>query len=291
MVDERESSFGPRSSGGATRAALATKATGDGEEDMASSAAAAVISPSSGGGGGGGVKSLDVRDNFTLQEERAEVVGVRQSGGDVDDRGEEGEGREGGEEVNGVALTGDGGGEGGMNGVVREENEAAAAAGFLRGAGGTPAMVPVGKAVVVKAKVQHPSLSPSPPRAKTSSYDSRDEEEDGVGDDVDDDYYGDDEDYDDGDVDNHGYDDCDGHDDNHHHGYDDVPEEQQQQPVKQIVRVPVRLFAVLHRRLEKSRSYLASPYRLEVGGWVCGVCCCFCSSCIFCFRIVFFCVA
>ncbi|CAN0249648.1 unnamed protein product, partial [Hapterophycus canaliculatus] len=37
------------------------------------------------------------------------------------------------------------------------------------------------------------------------------------------------------------------------------------QPVKQI-RTPVRLFAVLHRRLEISRSYLASPYRLEVFG-------------------------
>lgn len=36
-------------------------------------------------------------------------------------------------------------------------------------------------------------------------------------------------------------------------------------PMKPI-RMPARLFAVLHRRLEKSRNYLASPYRMEVFG-------------------------
>eukprot|EP00752_Nemacystus_decipiens_P010349 g9219.t1 len=39
----------------------------------------------------------------------------------------------------------------------------------------------------------------------------------------------------------------------------------QPQPMKQI-RTPVRLFAVLHRRLETNRHFLASPYRLEVFG-------------------------
>ncbi|CAM9632743.1 unnamed protein product [Ectocarpus sp. 12 AP-2014] len=37
------------------------------------------------------------------------------------------------------------------------------------------------------------------------------------------------------------------------------------QPIKQI-RTPVRLFAVLHRRLETSKNFLTSPYRLEVFG-------------------------
>ncbi|CAN0419084.1 unnamed protein product, partial [Ectocarpus sp. 8 AP-2014] len=37
------------------------------------------------------------------------------------------------------------------------------------------------------------------------------------------------------------------------------------QSIKQI-RTPVRLFAVLHRRLETSKNFLTSPYRLEVFG-------------------------
>lgn len=45
----------------------------------------------------------------------------------------------------------------------------------------------------------------------------------------------------------------------------DSPEPPSPQPMKPI-RMPARLFAVLHRRLEKSRNYLASPYRLEVFG-------------------------
>lgn len=46
---------------------------------------------------------------------------------------------------------------------------------------------------------------------------------------------------------------------------EDSPDSPSPRPMKPI-RMPARLFAVLHRRLEKSRNYLASPYRLEVFG-------------------------